>query len=154
MQVIRDFFGNYVLISAVIAWAIAQFLKLFTAWFSNKKFNFKMIFANGGMPSSHSSTVMGMCTACAIQNGVISSSFAIALILAAIVMNDACGVRWETGEQAKILNRITEELFSDDPERINTGLKELVGHTPFQVLMGALLGIAVAIGYGLLLGKL
>lgn len=154
MQVIRDLFGNYVLISAAIAWGIAQFLKLFTSWFGNKKFDIKMVFSNGGMPSSHSSTVMAVCTACAIQEGVASPYFAISLILAMIVMNDAFGVRWETGEQAKILNRITEELFSDDPERINTGLKELVGHTPFQVLMGGLLGIVVAIGYGVAVGIL
>ena len=154
MQVIRNFFGNYVLISAAIAWGLAQFFKIFTSWFSTKKFNFKMIFANGGMPSSHSSTVMAVCTACAVQEGFGSPYFAISLILAMIVMNDACGVRWETGEQAKILNRITKELFSDDPERINTGLKELVGHTPFQVLMGGGLGITVGLLYGLLMGLL
>ncbi len=151
MQVIRDFFGNYVLISAAIGWGLAQFFKVFTNWFSHKKFDPKMIFANGGMPSSHSSTVMAVCTSCAIQNGVGSPYFAISLVLAMIVMNDAFGVRYETGEQAKIINRITKELFSGKPDMVNTGLKELVGHTPFQVVMGGLLGIVVAIVYGLLI---
>lgn len=154
MQLIRDFFGNYVLMSAAIGWGLAQFFKIFTAWFSHKKFNWKMMFANGGMPSSHSATVLGLCTACAVQEGLASPFFAISAVLAIIVMNDAFGVRYETGEQAKIINRITRELFSGDPDMVNTGLKELVGHTPFQVLMGALLGVAVALVYGLILGVL
>ena len=154
MQYIKDFFFNYVLISAVLGWFIAQFLKIFTGWGSTKKFHIKNMFANGGMPSSHSSTVLALTTACAVQEGFGSPYFAICAVVSMIVMNDAFGVRYETGEQAKIINRITKELFSGKPEEINTGLKELVGHTPFQVLMGALLGIVVALGYGLILGIL
>ena len=151
---VKAFFGNYVLISAVLGWMIAQFLKIFSGLFNTKKFNIKMMFSNGGMPSSHSSTVLALCTACAVQHGVGSAYFAITAVLAMIVMNDAFGVRYETGEQAKIINRITKELFSGKPEEVNTGLKELVGHTPFQVLIGALVGIAVAIGYGFIVGAL
>lgn len=151
---VKAFFGNYVLISAALGWMIAQFLKIFSGLFNTKKFSIKMMFSNGGMPSSHSSTVLALCTACAVQEGVASVYFAITAVLAMIVMNDAFGVRYETGEQAKIINRITKELFSGKPEEINTGLKELVGHTPFQVLIGALLGIAVAIGYGFIVGAL
>ncbi|MBR2292979.1 MAG: divergent PAP2 family protein [Clostridia bacterium] len=151
---IKDFFGNYILISAVLGWFIAQFLKIFTGFAETKKFHVKHMFANGGMPSSHSATVMALCIACAIQEGVASPYFAITAVLAIIVMNDASGVRYETGEQAKIINRITRELFSGKSEEVNTGLKELVGHTPFQVLMGALLGVCVAVIYGLILGVL
>ena len=154
MQLIRDFFGNYVLISAAIGWGSAQFFKIFSFWFSRKKFSLKMMFANGGMPSSHSATVLALCTACAIQEGLATPYFAISAVRAMIVMNDAFGVRYETGEQAKIINRITRELFSGKPDMVNTGLKELVGHTPFQVLIGALLGIVVAVLYGLILGVL
>ena len=154
MKWIQDFFGNYVLISAALGWCLAQLFKIFPAWFSQKKFNWKMMFSNGGMPSSHSATVMALCTACAVQEGLYSPYFAIAMVLAIIVMNDAFGVRYETGEQAKIINRITRELFSGDPEMVNTGLKELVGHTPFQVLVGALLGFVIAMVYGLILGVL
>ena len=154
MNFIKDLFGNYVLISAVFGWLLAQLLKIPTHVISTRKFNIKMMFSNGGMPSSHSATVLALTTACIIQEGVGTPYFAIAAVLSMIVMNDAFGVRYETGEQAKIINRITKELFSGKTDEINTGLKELVGHTPFQVLMGALLGIAVAIGYALILGIL
>ena len=154
METIKSFFGNYVLISAVLGWMIAQVMKIFTGSFGTKKFNVLLMFENGGMPSSHSSTVMALTTACVIQEGVGSVYFAIAVILSIIVMNDAFGVRYETGEQAKILNRITKELFSGKPEEINTGLKELVGHTPFQVLIGAIVGVTTAIVYGLIVGAL
>ena len=148
---IKNLFGNYVLISAVLAWFIAQILKIFTGSFKNQKFSIKWMFANGGMPSSHSACVLALATACIIQEGIASAYFAIAAIFTIIVLNDAVGVRYETGEQAKIINRIVKELFSGKPEEINTGLKELVGHTPLQVVMGAILGIAVAIGYAIAL---
>ena len=154
MQAIRNFFGNYILISAVFGWLSAQIIKIFTGWFSHRRFSIKMLFANGGMPSSHSSTVLALTTACAVQEGVGSAAFAISAVLSIIVMNDAFGVRYETGEQSKIINRIVREIFTGSPEEMNTGLKELVGHTPFQVLMGALLGVAVALVYGAVLGRL
>lgn len=154
LNVIKDFFGNYLIMSATLGWFCAQFIKIFTGWFSHKKFSIKMLFANGGMPSSHSSTVLALSIACAIQEGVASAPFAICAILSVIVMNDAFGVRYETGEQSKVINKIVHELFNGSPEEWDTGLKELVGHTPFQVLMGALLGVAVAIVYGLIIGQI
>ena len=154
MEHIKEFFGNYLLISAVLGWLVAQFMKIFTGAFSGQGFHIKHMFANGGMPSSHSATVLALTTAAAMQYGLGSPIFALSAILSIIVMNDAFGVRYETGEQAKILNRITKELFSDKAEEINTGLKELVGHTPFQVLVGAIVGIATAVLYGIILGIL
>lgn len=154
MEVIKNFFGNYLLFSAVFGWLCAQFIKIFTGWFSHKKLSIKMLFSNGGMPSSHSSTVLALTTACAIQEGVGSPAFAITAVLSIIVMNDAFGVRYETGEQSKIINRIVQEIFTGNPEEMNTGLKELVGHTKLQVVMGALLGVAVAIVYAWILGRL
>ena len=129
-------------------------MKIFTGAFSGQGFHIKHMFANGGMPSSHSSTVLALTTASAVQYGAGSAVFAISAILSIIVMNDAFGVRYETGEQAKILNRITKELFSGKSEDINTGLKELVGHTPFQVLVGAIVGIITALIYGWIIGVL
>ena len=135
--------------SAVSGWLLAQIIKAFTGMFRERSFNFLvLLFSNGGMPSSHSSAVCALCTACLIQCGVGSPAFAISALFAIIVMNDASGVRYETGEQAKLLNRIAKKIFSGEPEQINTGLKEMVGHTPFQVMMGALLGIAVGVGLG------
>ena len=130
----------------IIAWLTAQVIKVFTGMFKERKFHIlTLLFSNGGMPSSHSSAVCALATTACIGCGVASFQFAISCILAIIVMQDASGVRYETGEQAKIINKITKELFSGKPEEINTGLKTLVGHTPFQVFMGALLGIAVGI---------
>ncbi len=140
------------LVSAILGWLIAQILKMFTGLLTDRKFSLRLLFSNGGMPSSHSATVLALCTSAAISYGFGSAAFAITAILAVIVMNDASGVRYETGEQAKIINRIAKELFSGKGEEFNTGLKELVGHTPFQVLMGALLGIVIAVVYGLILG--
>lgn len=154
MEHVKEFFGNYLLISAVLGWLVAQFMKIFTGAFSGQGFHIKHMFANGGMPSSHSATVLALTTAAAMQYGLGSPIFALSAILSIIVMNDAFGVRYETGEQAKILNRITKELFSGKAEEINTGLKELVGHTPFQVLVGAIVGIATAVLYGIILGIL
>ena len=152
MKAIQAFFGNYVLISAVFGWMFAQFFKIFSGLFNDKKIHIRRMFSNGGMPSSHSATVLALCTACGIKEGLGSAAFAISAVLAIIVMNDAFGVRYETGEQAKIINRIVKEIFSGKGEEINTGLKELVGHTPFQVLVGAILGVIIAVVYGLILG--
>ncbi len=146
MNIIRDIFGNYMLIAPATAWFSAQIIKAFTGMFKNKKFSITaLLFSNGGMPSSHSAAVCALVAASVIGFGFDSFEVAISGLFAMIVMIDALGVRYETGEQAKIINKITKELFSGRPEEINTGLKELVGHTPFQVLIGALWGITVGI---------
>ncbi len=153
MDILMDFLHNYVFWSAVLGWFSAQIIKTVIDLIYKKKMSFKTIlFSSGGMPSSHSSTVVGLCVACAIQEGMGSAAFAITAVLAIVVMIDASGVRYETGEQAKILNKITKELFSGNPELMNTGLKELVGHTPFQVAMGAILGVAVAVVMAFVMG--
>lgn len=154
MDILKDWLNNYVLWSATAGWIIAQIIKSIIDLIYKKKVSVKdFFFSSGGMPSSHSSTVMALTVACGIHDGLGSSTFAISAILAIVVMIDARGVRYETGEQAKILNRISRELFSGKPELMNTGLKELVGHTPFQVVMGALLGVAIAVGLAFLMGQ-
>lgn len=145
MHTFDAFLSNYPLLVAGAAWAIAQVLKVFTNLFQTRSFNIRMLVSNGGMPSSHASTVCALMTAFAVRDGFGSPAFAISLVVAAIVMRDASGVRWETGEQAKLINKMMQEIFSGEPEAIDTGLKELVGHTPFQVFVGAILGIAVAV---------
>lgn len=133
-------------ISAGLSWFAAQIIKVFTGMFRERRFSvLTLLFSNGGMPSSHSACVSALFTASAIEYGPASSQFAICLIMAIVVMGDAAGVRYETGKQAKIINGIVKELFSKDPEKVNTGLKELVGHTPFQVFIGALLGVMIAV---------
>ena len=102
------------------------------------------------MPSSHSSTMLALSTAAAIQCGFASPAFAISGILAVIVMNDAFGVRWQAGKQAQIINKMIVALFSNTDE-FDVKLKEIIGHTPFQVFMGAILGIVVAVVYAFIL---
>ncbi len=147
-------FGNYLLMSAVLAWLVAQIIKIFTGLYQHNYMKLsKLLFSTGGMPSSHSASVVAVTTASAIAYGLDSPYFAISGVLSVIVMIDASGVRNETGKQSKFLNKIAKEIFSDDPEAMNVAFKELVGHTPLQVFMGALLGIGVAIAMAFLMGR-
>ena len=138
--------SNYPLMSAVLAWFVAQVIKTAIDAYFNKGINWERMTGSGGMPSSHSSTVVSLAIATGISYGVDSTLFAIALIFAIVVMYDATGVRRETGKQAVILNR----LLLDNPffwtgKEFEKKLKEYVGHSPFQVLMGAILGILIAV---------
>lgn len=155
MNFLKALFGNYLLISAVSGWIWAQIFKVFTGMFSKEKFSLtRLLFSNGGMPSSHSATVIALASAALIKEGVGSAVFAVCAVLSIIVMNDAVGVRYETGKQAKFINKIMKEIFSGKPEEVETGLKTLVGHTPLQVIMGALTGVAVAVVLGFAYGYL
>ena len=140
--------SNEVLISAIVGWTVAQILKTLIHLFFTKKFVAERLVGSGGMPSSHSATVCALATSTCIYYGAQSFEFAIATILAIIVMYDAMGVRRETGIQAKVLNEMMQ-LFTDMGSEMTAQekLKEFVGHTPLQVLVGAILGIAVALVY-------
>ena len=145
MYKLEALFTNYCLMSAVAGWFIAQILKVFTGIFRLRDFSVRaMMFGTGGMPSSHSASVVGLATSVAIKHGFGSPLFAIAALLCIIVMNDAVGVRRETGKQSKALNLILKDLFSDSPEVVDENFRELIGHTPLQVVCGALTGFAVA----------
>ena len=145
MDVLKDILRNDMLICAVVAYFFAQLLKIFTTLYKEKKLDMGRILGSGGMPSSHASTVSALAIRCAMVCGVASSTFAICFVLAVIVMYDATGVRRAAGEQAKLLNQIVADLFSGKPEYAEKALKELIGHTPFQVVMGALLGILIGL---------
>ncbi|WP_313071628.1 divergent PAP2 family protein [Lacrimispora sp.] len=141
-----DILGNQVLVSAVAAWTVAQFLKTLIDMALNKNFNPERLVGSGGMPSSHSSTVCALTTAASYRYGVGSFEFAVCFVLSMIVMYDAMGVRRETGKQAKLLNSILlENPLKLKGELIQETLKEYVGHTPLQVAAGALLGILLAL---------
>ena len=138
--------SNYPLMSAVLAWFVAQVIKTAIDAYFNKGINWERMTGSGGMPSSHSSTVVSLAIATGISYGVDSTLFAIALIFAIVVMYDATGVRRETGKQAVILNRLLlDNPFSWTGKEFEKKLKEYVGHSPFQVLMGAILGIFLAV---------
>jgi len=144
-MIFEELLSNQVLVSAVLGWLVAQVLKTIIDCSLNKSFSAERLVGSGGMPSSHSSTVCAMVTATAICYGAASDQFAFSFVLASIVMYDAIGVRRETGKQAKLLNLIMQQdLFKMNAVEFQEKLKEFVGHTPLQVLAGAILGIGVA----------
>ncbi len=137
---------NSVLVSGAAAWLAAQILKTIIHAFINRKLDLPRLVGDGGMPSSHSSTVTAIATTCGLQYGLASFEFGVTVIFAFIVMHDAMGVRLETGKQAKILNEIIDFIDSMGKELSpEEKLKEFVGHTPLQVVAGALLGIIVGL---------
>lgn len=147
MTFFTELMNNKIFISAAISWFAAQLIKTFIHFILSKEFTMERMVGSGGMPSSHSSTVSALATATYMEFGSGSFEFALAAVLAIIVMYDARGVRRETGIQAKLLNDILK-LFEDMGRKELSAyekLKEFVGHTPLQVLMGALLGILLTI---------
>ena len=147
MNAWEQLIGNRILMSAVTGWFVAQLLKTIIHTLMTKKFDPERLTGSGGMPSSHSSTVCAMATASGLLYGLDSFAFAVTVIIAIIVMHDAMGVRWETGIQARLLNNMlkTFEDMGRSELSAQEKLKEFVGHTPLQVLMGALLGILLTV---------
>lgn len=145
MNTIQLLLHNQILLSAIFGWLIAQVLKTFIHLYFSHSFVPERLVGSGGMPSAHSATVCALSTASGIVCGIDSPVFALATILAIVVMYDAIGVRRETGIQAKIINEMME-VFNSMNQELSTEerLKELVGHTPLQVLIGGLLGVAIA----------
>src|SRR5215831_1345334 len=137
-------FENRALLAAFTAWAVAQITKTIYELFRQRKLNLNRLVSSGGMPSSHSALVTGLATATGRVDGVGSAFFAIAVVLASIVMYDAAGVRRAVSIQARILNQMIDEAFQGHPIA-EKRLRELIGHTPIQVFVGALLGIAIGL---------
>ncbi len=135
---------NRILLAAVIAWAVAQVSKTVFELIQQRKLILSRLVSSGGMPSSHTALVMGLATATGRVMGVGSATFAIAVVLASIVMYDAAGVRRAVSIQARILNQMIDEAFQGQPFA-EKRLRELIGHTPVQVFVGALLGIAIGL---------
>ncbi|KAH0879953.1 hypothetical protein HID58_067347, partial [Brassica napus] len=127
---------NLPLLSAFLAFALAQY--------KEKRWDSKKMISSGGMPSSHSATVTALALAIGLAEGAGSPAFAIALVLACVVMYDASGVRLHAGRQAELLNQIVCEFPSEHPLSTVKPLRELLGHTPIQVAAGAVLGCVVA----------
>eukprot|EP00249_Psilotum_nudum_P006477 c19799_g1_i1 orf=39-1121(+) len=146
----KDHIGSFIAIlsanptfmSGLLAWAIAQLLKVFTAFCVGRRWDFKMLLGSGGMPSSHSALCVALTTSVALCHGLSDSLFPVCLGFSLIVMYDAIGVRRHAGMQAEVLNMIVEIFFGAHPVS-GKKLKELLGHTPLQVFAGALLGMLV-----------
>ncbi len=156
----EQLFENRVLLSGVLGWFVAQFLKVIIDFVRNGKFNAERLSGAGGMPSSHSCMVTSMTVSVAMVEGVSSSLFAMALLMAFITLYDAMGVRWQAGLHARILNKTVRDveelkesqndeaddiLMQEDEDDVESeDLKEFIGHKPMEVLVGVMLGIVVA----------
>ena len=137
--------NDNVIVTCILAWFIAQFIKVILTLIKDKKIDFRRFVGAGGFPSSHASFVTSLATAVGVINGFNSSEFAICVVLALVVMYDAAGVRRAAGQQARILNKIVEEWDNKDLAKTDKRLKELLGHTPKEVFAGAILGIVIAL---------
>jgi acid phosphatase family membrane protein YuiD len=132
------------LLAPLVAWVIAQVTKVVLTSARQRRLNLRVLAETGGMPSSHSAIVMGLTSAVGRINGVTSDVFAVALILSLVVMYDAAGVRRAAGRQAAILNRLVEDLVHMRGIQEDR-LRELLGHTPVEVLVGAMIGVLVGL---------
>jgi acid phosphatase family membrane protein YuiD len=139
-----QFLHNKILIATIWAWLIAQVVKVALLVLRTRKFDFRWLIGTGGMPSSHVAGATCLATAVGLEYGFDSAYFALACAFALVVMFDAQGVRRAAGKQARILNKITEDIYWQG--KVAEGqLRELVGHTPVEVMVGMLLGILIGI---------
>ena len=145
MTWLTDMLKNPFLITATSSWAIAQVLKVIINAIMYKKISWERLFGDGGMPSGHSATVTSLAVFSALACGTGSAIFAVCAILAIVVCHDAMGVRLETGKQAVLLNELIDSFSYLSKNTLpEVKLKEMVGHTPSQVIAGVLLGVANA----------
>lgn len=144
----RDFFveayRNKILMTTLSAWMIAQTIKVVIGVFRLKKFDFRLFIGSGGMPSSHAAGATCLATSVGLECGFDSAYFALAFAFAIVVMFDAQGVRRSTGKQAGILNKIMDDIYWRGKIQ-ELRLRELIGHTPVEVIIGGFLGIAIAL---------
>ena len=146
MQALSELFSNYHLICSLLAFLTAQFIKFILTLIFMGKIDFRKFFENGGMPSSHTSTVWALTVSIGRVCGFHSPSAAVAGSGTMVVMIDAMGVRRATGENAKVINRIAKDLFEwKTVEYMGKSLKEYVGHKPLEVLIGAIIGLIIPI---------
>ena len=134
--------GYEAIISGLAAAFFAQVVKFFIFTIRSRKINFKIFTTTGGMPSSHSAGVMGLSTSVGLISGFDSMIFAVALGYALVTMYDAAGVRRAAGKTAACLNRMMDDFYKHNVQAIGGKLKELLGHTPLEVIAGAIFGIA------------
>ena len=136
---------NSVIFTCILAWFIAQALKVIITLVVDKRLDFRRLVGSGGFPSSHASLVTSLATSVGLISGFDSTDFAICTVVALVVMYDASGVRRAAGQQARILNKIIEEWGKSDVIVRDKRLKELLGHTPKEVFAGAVLGILIGL---------
>lgn len=145
-DIVTQFLSNKIFWVTASAWIIAQTLKVIIGIAVEKRFNFRWFVGTGGMPSSHAAGVASLASSVGITYGFDSPIFAITLVFAFIVVFDAQGVRRSTGRQAEVLNRMLDDIYWKK-RMDNERLKELIGHTPIEVIAGIILGIFISLAY-------
>ena len=140
---IKELFNNPALIGALIGWTIAQTVKVPLEYLRTKRWNWVLLFRTGGMPSSHTALVAGVAHGIGLRDGFDSTVFAIAAVLAIVVIYDATGIRRQAGKHATLINAMMQDLASGHPLKQEL-LREVLGHTPLEALAGFLLGLASA----------
>lgn len=141
---LSEIFQNKILMITLTVWALAQCMKVFLGVVRERRFNFRWFIGTGGMPSSHAAGAAALATSCGLHAGFNSVPFALAAVFALVTMFDAQGVRRATGQQAEILNMILEDIYWRGKIEADR-LVELIGHTPIQVFIGAIIGSCLAI---------
>jgi acid phosphatase family membrane protein YuiD len=139
----QSVFSNHILIPALIAWGLAQTIKVLLDHLRTRQWNWALLFSVGGMPSSHSALVACTAHAIGLYQGFDSPLFALALVMAMVVIYDAMGIRREAGLHAEIINAMINDLAMGHPLK-GEQLREILGHTPIQALVGALFGLVIA----------
>lgn len=141
--------GYEVIVSSLLSAFMAQLFKLIGTLVFKREMNFRLLVETGGMPSSHSASMTALATAVGMVDGFSSTIFAVAVGIALVVMYDAAGVRRSAGRMASILNKMTQDIYTHETGHVPERLRELLGHTPFEVLVGGLLGIVFAVYFHL-----
>lgn len=147
----HSLFSNHILIPALIAWSLAQIIKIPVEYLSTRRWNWALLFSVGGMPSSHSALVAATAHAIGLHMGFDSPLFALALVVAIIVIYDATGIRRQSGRHAEIINTMISELAKGHPLK-GEQLREVLGHSPIEVLAGTILGLMIAQLYWIIWG--
>jgi len=143
MDIVADIIRNKIIIATVMGWFFAQTLKVFFGVIRERHFDFRWFLGTGGMPSAHSSSVAALATSVGLISGFDSVAFGICFAFAVVAMSDAQGVRRAAGKQARKLNQIVDDLYHGQWQEKK--LRELIGHTPFEVIIGAIMGVLIAL---------
>lgn len=155
-EIFLDILTNHMILVPLIAWAVSQVVKTIINVIKAKSFSFKYIVSDGGMPSAHVATVVSLATMCGWVEGYDSALFALASVVAVVIIRDSVGVRFDTGVNARAIKKLVDSINKDLPDasKVDVGkLKLVAGHTTKQVIAGFITGVAVAVLYILISGN-
>ncbi len=143
-----ELFRNDMLLCAFSAWFVAQIIKTLIYWRITRVFSLRRMFGMGGMPSAHTAFLVAITTMIALREGMASTAFTLSVAVTAVVIYDALGVRYQTGKQSHVINKILHRMLVEGQPLTEETLQELVGHTPTEVFFGALIGLIMPVFFG------